>query len=285
MRLVNCRVSGKRSLKRSAGRRKMNGEDSQSESYWSEPRVHLGNNVMFSFSIEKKLTGKLGRAGKLTTPHGSLETPAFIAVGTKATVKGLTPLQLKEIGVEVVLGNTYHLYLEPGEKIVEQGGGLGRFMGWDGPTMTDSGGFQVFSLGTGFGRNVSKVQKRSVIPAKAGIPVSHGLDSRLRGNDNGEVPLAKGDEDGGTFKSPKDGSMHRFTPERSIEIQHAIGADMIFAFDECTASDAPLSYHKQAMARTHRWAARSLKKHKELQAPPFPSPLLRGGIEGGGQAL
>lgn len=211
------------------------------------------------FSIEKKLNGKLGRAGLLVTPHGTIETPAFVAVGTKATVKAVTPAQIKETGAQVVLANTYHLYLKPGERIIRQAGGLGKFMGWSGPTMTDSGGFQVFSLGAVFGQKVGKVKKDS--------DTLRASDSRcenqmLVSNTNS---LAKIDEDGVTFKSYKDGSSHRFTPERSIEIQHTIGADIIFAFDECTSPDAPKEYQREAMNRTHRWAARSLERHAELE--------------------
>jgi len=206
------------------------------------------------FSIEKKLKNSLGRAGTLQTPHGVIHTPAFVTVGTKATVKALTPEQIRETGAQVVLSNTYHLYLEPGEKIVEKAGGLGAFIGWSGPTMTDSGGFQVFSLGVAFGKGVNKFSKRPV-PFKA----------------DAGAPLAKIDEDGVTFKSYKDGSVHRFTPERSIEIQYAIGADIIFAFDECTAPDETKEYQREAMERTHRWAAQSLKRHQELRAVSVPS--------------
>src|SRR3989338_1798754 len=114
------------------------------------------------FTIEKKLAKGLGRAGTLVTAHGTIETPAFVAVGTKATVKAVAPDALRALGAQVVLGNTYHLYLEPGEKIVEKAGGLGKFMGWTGPTMTDSGGFQVFSLGAAFGKaNRSKILRAS----------------------------------------------------------------------------------------------------------------------------
>src|SRR3989344_4067886 len=109
------------------------------------------------FRIEKKLKGTLGRAGVLTTAHGVIHTPAFVAVGTKATVKSLNPEQVRDVGVEVVLGNTYHLYLQPGDEIVRDAGGIGKFMNWPGPTMTDSGGFQVFSLGAAYGKGVSKI--------------------------------------------------------------------------------------------------------------------------------
>ncbi|PIQ68629.1 MAG: tRNA guanosine(34) transglycosylase Tgt [Candidatus Taylorbacteria bacterium CG11_big_fil_rev_8_21_14_0_20_46_11] len=251
------------------------------------------------FKIEKRLPNNLGRAGRLTTAHGEIQTPAFVTVGTKATVKALTPDQVKALGAQVVLANTYHLYLEPGEKIVEEAGGLGKFMGWDGPTMTDSGGFQVFSLGVGFGRNVGKVRKSvDLIPpfllrpsvalcegGKEARPTeqSFGRVPSIRGGgfqnpstarkpvfpfEKGELggSLAKIDDDGVTFKSYKDGSVHRFTPERSIEIQHAIGADIIFAFDECTSPEASKEYQKEAMTRTHLWAERSLARHKALFA-------------------
>ncbi len=111
------------------------------------------------FKIEKKLKGKLGRVGVIKTAHGEIHTPAFVAVGTKATVKSLNPEQVREAGVEVVLGNTYHLYLQPGDEIVRDAGGIGKFMNWKGPTMTDSGGFQVFSLGAAYGKDISKITK------------------------------------------------------------------------------------------------------------------------------
>ena len=214
------------------------------------------------FTIHKKLPNALGRAGTLTTAHGEVETPAFVAVGTKATVKSLTPAEIREIGAEVVLANTYHLYLEPGADIVRNAGGLGRFMGWDGPTMTDSGGFQVFSLGAAFGRGTSKI--------RVGTTPANVAD---------EQPLAKVDDEGVTFKSYKDGSVHRFTPERSIEIQHSIGADIIFAFDECTSPEANKRYQREAMERTHRWAIRSLARHLQLRTGN--SQLLFGIVQGG----
>ncbi len=208
------------------------------------------------FTIEKTMPKALGRAGRLTTAHGTIETPAFVAVGTKATVKALTPEQIKETGVQVVLANTYHLYLEPGEKIVKKAGGVGKFMGWNGPTMTDSGGFQVFSLGAAFGKKLSKIAKtREAQPRGERLSLAKNL--------------VKIDEDGVSFRSYKDGSQHRFTPERSIEIQHKIGADIIFAFDECTSPDAPRAYQKEAMERTHRWAERSLQANKKKNPDRF----------------
>ncbi len=204
------------------------------------------------FRIEKKITGKLGRAGVIKTPHGEIKTPAFIPVGTKATVKGLLPLQLKSLGAQAILANTYHLYLQPGTEVLEGAGGLGKFAGWDGPTVTDSGGFQVFSLGAAFGKNISKLLEEKdpskLIPERA---ISDPV-----------IPLAKIGADGVSFKSHLDGSIHYFTPEKSIEIQHSIGADIIFAFDECTSPTEDRRYQEEALERTHRWAKRSLDFHK-----------------------
>lgn len=221
------------------------------------------------FKIEHKLPGKLGRAGTITTPHGEIQTPAFVTVGTKATVKALTPEQVADLGAQVVLANTYHLYLEPGDEIVRDAGGFGKFMNWHGPTMTDSGGFQVFSLGAAFGTKVGKL-------AKVGeVIIGEEID---KGDEAGK--LAKIDEDGVTFKSYRDGSEHRFTPERSMEIQHNLGADMIFAFDECTSPAAPYKYQQEAMERTHRWAERSLAAHKANKEASSKQGLL-GVVQGG----
>lgn len=207
------------------------------------------------FKIEKRLKDTLGRAGILKTPHGDIKTPAFTAVGTKATLKSLTPEQLKGIGSQAVLANTYHLYLQPGDKVVRDAGGLGKFMNWDGPTITDSGGFQVFSLGDAFGGSVSKIAHDI---KEEDSPVIYDKDFSLK-----QARLARIDEEGVTFTSHIDGSSHRFTAERSIEIQHNLGADIIFAFDECTSPTAPYEYQKEAMDRTHRWADRSLKAHRQ----------------------
>jgi queuine tRNA-ribosyltransferase len=210
----------------------------------------------FGFKIEKKIPGRLGRAGIITTPHGEIKTPAFVTVGTKATVKALTPEMVNSLGAQVVLSNTYHLYLQPGDELVAKAGGLHKFMNWNGPMMTDSGGFQVFSLGAAFGEGgVSKFAKEGVQKIE-----------ELAKEDDTTVKLAKIDEDGVTFKSHIDGSLHRFTPERSMQIQHNLGADIIFAFDECTSPSADYDYQKQAMERTHRWAERSLKEHQRLSA-------------------
>lgn len=209
----------------------------------------------FSFTIGSR-EGK-ARTGTLTTPHGVVETPAFVPVGTKANIKGILPELLPRLGAQVVLANTYHLYLQPGEEIVEKAGGLGKFMGWSGPTMTDSGGFQVFSLGAAFGRSITKIAKGEEMPRESGVAV---YDDELR-SQHGQLAVI--DEEGVTFTSHIDGSLHRFTPERSIEIQHALGADMFFAFDECTAPTESYEYQREAMERTHRWALRSLKAHQQ----------------------
>lgn len=208
------------------------------------------------FKIEKKIKDSLGRAGVLTTPHGKIETPAFVAVGTKATVKSLTPEQIKESGSQIVLANTYHLYLEPGEKIIKKCGGLHEFMNWCGPIMTDSGGFQAFSLGVAFGSKLSKfIGSDSVSEEEIEEAFKEENDKK-----------AKITEDGVEFRSVIDGSKHFFTPEKSMQIQRDLGADIIFAFDECTSPHASKKYLREAMERTHRWAERCIienKKHQE----------------------
>jgi queuine tRNA-ribosyltransferase len=206
------------------------------------------------FKIQKKLKNSLGRVGILETPHGEIHTPAFVAVGTKATVKSLNPEQVKEAGTEVVLGNTYHLYLQPGDEIVRNAGGIGKFMNWKGPTMTDSGGFQVFSLGAAYGKDISKITK--ITDPSMMIPE--------RFDDSDAPRLAKIGQDGVSFKSHLDGSIHYITPEKSIQIQHNLGADIIFAFDECTSPAEDLRYQEEALERTHRWAERSLEEHKKI---------------------
>jgi queuine tRNA-ribosyltransferase len=196
----------------------------------------------------------------LHTPHGDIHTPTFSPVGTKAGVKGILPEQLKELGAEVVLANTYHLYLQPGEQVIKEAGGLGEFMNWNGPTITDSGGFQVFSLGAGFGQSVSKFSG-SESESKLEDVVRPTSDVGRTTSYHGR--LVKIDDDGVSFTSHIDGSLHRFTPERSVEIQHALGADIFFAFDECTAPTESYEYQKEAMERTHRWAERCLKTHRQ----------------------
>ena len=209
------------------------------------------------FKIEKKLKNSLGRVGVIQTAHGEIKTPAFVPVGTKASVKALTPEQVASLGAEIILGNTYHLYLQPGDELVKNAGGLHKFMNWKGPIMTDSGGFQVFSLGVAYGKEISKVTKLSPI-ADPSLLIPERFD------DIGAPRLAKVGQDGVSFKSHLDGSIHYITPEKSIQIQHNLGADIIFAFDECTSPSEDLRYQKEALERTHRWAERSLIEHQKL---------------------
>lgn len=213
-----------------------------------------------TFTEIARLSGTLGRAGEITTPHGVIKTPAFVTVGTKATVKSLTPEDLKMyVGNQVALANTYHLFLQPGHEVIKEAGGLHKFMHFDGPLMTDSGGFQVFSLGAAFGKGVTKFAKGDVEPEVDSRPMVYSK----------EIATAQGklcvvDDDGVTFTSHIDGSMHRFTAERSIEIQHALGADIIVAFDECTSPSAEYAYQKEALERTHQWAKRSVIAHRHI---------------------
>ena len=175
----------------------------------------------FSYELQHvdKHTG--ARAGVFHTPHGDIETPIFMPVGTCATVKSLLPSTLKEIGAQIILSNTYHLYLRPGSKLVAEAGGLHKFMNWDRPILTDSGGFQVFSLG-----DLRKI------------------------SDNGVV-----------FSSHIDGSKHIFTPESVMETEHDLGADIIMAFDECSTYGCDKSYARSAMNRTHKWLDRCAHAH------------------------
>lgn len=203
----------------------------------------------FYFEINTKLAGTKARTGTIHTPHGQIQTPAFIPVGTKATLKALTPEQLKATGAQAVLANAYHLYLRPGHKIIDDAGGLHKFMNWQGPTFTDSGGFQVMSLGVGFKKVIDMVGKEPVEP-----------QSR-------KDKLASIDNDGVTFKSHLDGSLHRLNPEISMQIQHGIGADITFAFDELTTLYHDYDYQVESLdQRTHPWAERSLAEHKRLNA-------------------
>lgn len=200
----------------------------------------------FNFKIKKRLgDGSSARSGVISTPHGEIKTPAFIVVGTKATVKAMTPEMVSEVHGQAVLVNAYHLYLQPGHKIVEKAGGLGKFMNWPGPTFTDSGGFQVLSLGSGF---------KKVIDMKGEVPVAEKSER-----------LAHVDDEGVTFYSHLDGSKHRFTPELSMQIQHDVGADIIFAFDELTSLLDPYDYQVQALSRTHAWADRCLAELAKLR--------------------
>jgi queuine tRNA-ribosyltransferase len=216
-----------------------------------------------SFNITARLQHSLGRAGSITTPHGDIPTPAFVTVGTKASVKSLTPHDLKaHVGNHAALANTYHLFLQPGHEVVKEAGGLHAFMQWDGPLMTDSGGFQVFSLGAAFGKGVTKFAKEGDIEKDEAVEreARPTIYSKEIAAAHGKLCVV--DEEGVTFTSHIDGSMHRFTAERSIEIQQALGADIIVAFDECTSPGADYDYQKEALERTHRWAKRSVMAHR-----------------------
>ena len=221
----------------------------------------------FGFQIAATLPGTLGRTGVISTPHGAISTPAFIPVGTKATVKTVLPETMAELGAQAVLANAYHLYLQPGADIVEAAGGLGAFMNWPGPTFTDSGGFQVLSLGVGF----KKVLAMDVSGRTVDDVVAEGKDR-----------LAHVDDDGVTFTSHLDGSRHRFTAEVSMQVQHAIGADIIFAFDECTTLMNSRDYQIVAMARTLNWAQRCIAEHRRLtsQHADRPYQALFGVVQG-----
>ncbi|TSC70783.1 MAG: tRNA-guanine transglycosylase [Parcubacteria group bacterium Gr01-1014_46] len=222
------------------------------------------------FEIHKELAGTLGRVGTIHTLHGDIQTPAFVAVGTKGTVKSLTPEQVKETGVQTIIANTYHLYLEPGHEQISKIGGLHKAMNWNGPLMTDSGGFQVFSLGVAYGKNgLSKIahKKNEEI-----------LLDEL--NEENDLPkIAKIDPNGVMFRDHISGDAHYFTPEKSIDIQHNLGADIIFAFDECTSPNESDHYQAEALDRTHRWAKQSLEYHKSKPNSEYQA--LFGIVQGG----
>jgi queuine tRNA-ribosyltransferase len=205
--------------------------------------------MSFSFERNKEIPGAHGRSGLITTPHGEIKTPAFIPVGTKATVKSALPDSIAELGAQAVLANAYHLYLQPGPETLDAAGGLGKFMNWRKPTFTDSGGFQVMSLGVGF---------KKVIDMNGDSLNSDDLIAEKRER------LAHVDDDGVTFKSHLDGSMHRFSPEVSMQVQHQIGADIIFAFDELTTLHNTRKYQEESLERTRLWALRCLDEHQRL---------------------
>ncbi len=205
--------------------------------------------TQFHFKLLQRDKKTNARLGQIHTPHGIIETPSFTPVGTQATVKSLTPDEIGATGTELFFVNTYHTYLRPGMDVIKKFGGLHTFMGWNSPLITDSGGFQVFSLGAK--KEIS--DKRKVI-SKKDISIDQS-DQRAK--------LAKIDEDGVTFQSHWDGTSHRFTPEKSIEFQHTLGADIILCFDDCTPYGVTESVARKSMDRTHRWAVRSLDYHRE----------------------
>ncbi|MBW2975853.1 tRNA guanosine(34) transglycosylase Tgt [Candidatus Woesearchaeota archaeon] len=199
------------------------------------------------FKIKKQSEKSRARTGIIKTPHGSINTPYFIPVATAATVRGLNQEDMKSINAEVLLANTYHLHLKPGDKIIKKLGGLHKFMNWDMPLFTDSGGFQAFSLGYGMEHNINKLG--NIFPENK---------KALEKKEN----LAKIDDEGVTFKDPKSGKTVHINPKKSIKIQQNLGADIILAFDECTSPLSSYEYTRKAMERTHKWALQSLKNHK-----------------------
>lgn len=208
------------------------------------------------------------RAGVLVTPHGHIETPSFVAVGTQATVKALSKEELGKIGTQVIITNAYHLHLQPGENLIEKMGGLHEFMSWNGPLMTDSGGFQIFSLGAGKEHGVGKIAP--IFPDE--------MDRGGHLSSKKGTSLVRVDEEGVEFTSYLDGSRHRFTPEQVIDIERKLGADIILPLDECTSPLHEYAYTKAAMERTHRWAVRALE---EFQRTSEVSQALLGIVQGG----
>lgn len=205
---------------------------------------------MISFDIIKKSNKSKARAGILKTPHGEIETPTLVGVATQATMKALTWDQVRDTGTQVLIENTFHLHLKPGEKIIKKAGGLHKFQNWDRPIMTDSGGFQVFSLGFGMDHGVGKILKQ-----KSSLTISEGQQPQ-------KVKIT---EDGVEFRSPIDGKKIFLGPKEATRIQEDLGADIINAFDECTSPVADYEYIKKSMEKTHRWAKISLDSKKTDQ--------------------
>jgi queuine tRNA-ribosyltransferase len=198
---------------------------------------------MSALRIDARDPGSLARTGVLRTAHGDVRTPAFVPLATKATVKGLLPEEVRALGHDIVLGNTFHLFLDPGHDLIGRLGGLHRFMGWDGPIITDSGGFQVFSMG--HGTVADEIKGRA----------SHGADR------HGKVLSIE--EEGVTFRSYIDGSRRFMGPETSMEVQAALGSDLALVFDECTPFNVDRDYTARSTERTHRWLDRCLRWHAE----------------------
>ena len=233
------------------------------------PMRNTAGTAGFSFTV--RATDGPARLGELVTPHGTIHTPAFVPVGTRATIKGVTADAARAAGTQVMFSNTYHLYLRPGPETVAELGGLHRFMGWDRPIMTDSGGFQVFSLGAGIEHGVGKIA--NIFP---GEQPAAGERRGRPGESFVEVT-----EEGVTFRSHLDGSRHMFTPELSINVQRQLGADMILAFDECTSPLHDMEYTRESMERTHRWAVRSLEAFTDSEPLHGYPQLLYGIVQGG----
>lgn len=239
---------------------------------------------LFKFTILQKDKKSSARLGKLQTPHGTIETPAFIPVGTLASVKGITPQALKEIGAQIVLSNTYHLHLRPGEDVVEKMGGLTEFMGWHGPTMTDSGGYQVFSLGVAqrkvefkdhTGKKLNKFSKSVFIKPTEMMPLLSAVTKTTEERQKRKLKSALVNDDGVWFFSHLNGNKEWFDSEKSIKIQEQLGADLIVAFDDHESPLWDYETTKLSLERTSRWAIASLKAHKRKDQ------LMYGVVHGG----
>ncbi|MBP9691460.1 tRNA guanosine(34) transglycosylase Tgt [Candidatus Woesebacteria bacterium] len=225
---------------------------------------------MFDFKIHKIQKGSKARLGELKTPHGVIKTPNFNPVGTQATVKGLSALDIKEIGAQIILSNAYHLHLRPGEDEVAKRGGLGKFMAWDGPTMTDSGGFQVFSLGAAY-KTKGKLNKFS-----SNVFVYDDETPKQEKRTSLNIKPAKIDEEGVTFFSHLDGDKKRLDPQISMDIQEKLGADLIVAFDDHESPVWEYAETKHSLERSNRWGLESLKVHKRSA-----DQLMYGVVHGG----
>ncbi len=244
-----------------------------------------------ALTIQARDRNSGARAGLLHTPHGDVRTPAFVPLATKATVKGLLPEEVSALGYDMVLGNTFHLHLRPGEDLIERMGGLHRFMGWSGPIITDSGGFQVFSMGHGTVADEIKGRSSGSLGADSprGSSVAEGSGSKDRGPQSSKARAAHAsegrsgailaiEEDGVSFRSYVDGRVRRLSPERSMAIQAALGSDIALVFDECTPFHVERSYTEASTERTHRWLRRCLDWHSE-HGPP--GQLVYGIVQGG----
>ncbi len=222
--------------------------------------------MALTFEIQARDPNSRARAGVIHTAHGDIETPAFMAVATQATVKSLTPDDLEAIGLQLLIANTYHLALRPGAEQVAQLGGLHSMMNWKRALMTDSGGFQVFSLGAAMRDGVGKIADIFPDERNAGEPGRKNKASKnLAARKNKTAPFCKIDDDGASFRSHLDGTLMRLDPEISIQIQHHLGADFVVAFDECTSPLDSHDYTRAALGRTHRWAERCLTQHAQTK--------------------
>ena len=222
----------------------------------------------FKFSVRSHDQNSRARIGVITTPHGVIQTPAFVPVGTQATVKSLTPEELTTLQVELFFVNTYHLYLRPGMEVIKKAGGLHAFMNWRGPLITDSGGFQVFSLGSKLLVNLAISESAVLDRTRFTEKLEKGKAEKAQVFPDDYRPvgqLVKIDDEGVTFTSHWDGSEHRFTPELSMQLQFILGSDIHIAFDECPPYPTNVEYARTAMERTHAWALRSLAEHQKLQ--------------------